>query len=269
MKTKRSSHLFVGVAAMLLLVSCKKESDKQPEQEKVFLPKTITISNHILPELNGTVNLEYNADLQISRMQIISRAGSYESVFTYTYDEQKRLVRVKTGEKPVSAAAYPFENNYSYQYTGDMPVKVTLVSSDNSGVSETLNDDITHPGPNRFYLWATNHSFSPDGDLTSGTGSIYDGWGVSATYGTGSGVFAHVEKQPAHMFFLNRQPVASVLFLAKKELLSVKINAHESNAFGGDYNTITVQRDAQNRISKYIIKNDTKTYAQYEVEYMN
>lgn len=251
----------------LLLAGCKKDNDKQPEVE-IFLPQTITISNHIVPDLNGTVHLEYNSDRQITRIRTLTRSGSYESVLTYTYDGQKRLIRVNSGEKPASASSFSFENEYNYEYTGDTPSKVTLISSDNSGVSETYNDPITHPVPNRFNLWSTNLIFSQDGDLSSGTGSMYDGWGVSATYGTGAGVFAHVQKQPVHTFFLNRHPVAGLLFLAGKELLAVKINAHESNAFGGDYNAVTVQRDAQNRISGYVIKNDTKTYAQYEVEYL-
>lgn len=254
----------------LLLAGCKKDNDKQPEEspEKIFLPQTITISNHIVPDLNGTVHLEYNPDRQITRIRTVTKSGSYESVLTYTYDGQKRLIRTNSGEKPVSASSYTFQNEYNYEYTSDAPSKLTLISSDNSGASETLTDNITRPNPDRFYLWGTNLSFTPDGDLSSGAGSIYDGWGVSATYGTGTGVFAHVQKQPAHSFFLNRHPVAGLLFLAKKELQTLKINAHESNAFGGDYNAITVQRDAQNRISRYVIKNDTKTYAHYEIEYL-
>lgn len=254
----------------LLLAGCKKDSDKLPEeeQESVFLPQTITVSNHIVPDLNGTVRLEYNSDRQISSIRIITRSGSHERVLSYTYDQQKRLIRVNSGEKPVSAPSYSFENVYNYEYTGDLPSKVTLVSSDNSGVSETITEDITRTEPDRFRLWGTNLTFSQDGDLSSGTGSIYDGWGVSATYGTDTGVFAHVQIQPIHTFFLNRHVIAAVLFMAKKELRAVKINAHESNVFGGDYNAVTVQRDAQNRISRYVIKNDTKTYAQYEVEYL-
>lgn len=266
MKHSLSLILFIS----LLLAGCKKDSDKQPEEEEelIFLPQAITISNHIVPDLNGTARLEYNADRQPTRIRTITKSGSYESVLTYTYDQQKRLIRVNSGEKPVSASSYSFENVYNYEYTGDLPSKVTVVSSDNSGASETTAEAITRTEPNRFRLWGTNLIFSQDGDLSSGTGSIYDGWGVSATYGTETGVFAHVQIQPIHTFFLNRHIIATVLFMAKKELRAVKINAHESNAFGGDYNAVTVQRDAQNRITKYVIKNDTKTYAQYEVEYL-
>lgn len=254
------------LAFSLLPAGCKKDNGKQPEVA-IFLPRTITISNHIVPGLNGKVHLEYNADRQITRIRTTTRSDSYETVFTYAYDGQKRLTRVIYGEKPVSASSYSFQNEYNYEYSGDIPSKVTLVSSDNSGVSETYSDNITRPGSGRFHLWASNLAFDQDSDLTSGTGSMYDGWGVSAVYGTEAGVFAHAHKQPAHAFFLNRHPVASVLLLAKKELRAVKINAHESNAFGGDYNTITVQRDARDRISKYVVKNDAKTYAHYDIEY--
>lgn len=255
---------------ILLVAGCKKDNDKQPheDQEPLFLPQTITISNHIIPDLNGTVRLEYNMERQLTRIRAITKSGSSESVHTYTYDQQKRLVRVNSGEKPASASSFSFENVYNYEYSGELPSKVTVVSSDNSGASETITEDITRSDPNRFRLWGTQLIFSQDGDLSSGAGSIYDGWGVSATYGTAPGVFAHVQIQPTHTFFLNRHLIASMLFMAKKELRTVKINAHESNAFGGDYNALTVQRDARNRITRYVIKNDTKTYAQYEVEYL-
>lgn len=261
-------HNRLNTSAFLILVAlmftaCKKNKSNNIIEE-VFLPKTITVSNHINPTMNGTIELTYNTDRQISSIKRVSNASEF--TLTYSYDAQKKHTKTTLNKK--LPTGYSFQYDYNFEYTNAIPTKAIVISTDDSG-SYTDETTITYvPQTNRFGLWSTNYLFTTELDLTSGTGSIYDGWGLAATYSTNNGVFTHLAKLPSTSFFLSKADFPDLLLMAKKELKTLTINGHPSEASAGEYNSISVQRDAQNRISRYIIKNDTKTYAQFDITYI-
>lgn len=213
--------------------------------------------------MNGTVEFTYNTDRQIASIKRVSAASEF--TLTYTYDAQKRHTKTSLSKK--LPTGYSYQYDYNFEYTNAIPTKAVIIGTDASG-SHTDEITISNPQTNRFGLWSTNYLFTTEHDLTSGTGTIFDGWGVSATYTANDGVFTHLAKQPSISFFLNKADFPDFLLFAKKELKTLSVNGHPSEATAGEYSSISVQRDAQNRISRYIIKNETKTYAQFDIEYI-
>lgn len=264
----RICFLLPVVLAAGLLASCKKKiAGEEPVATPFYLPHTITISGSIEPDLNGTVQFTYNEDRQITAIRQFAKSGNETLNWTYTYNNNKRLTHVIYTLNNALSSPSHFQTDYTYEYTGDTPVKVTVVFSDNLGSSETVVADITKPATDRFYLWTTNYTYSLRGDWLNGSGSLIEGSGVAATYSDKDGVFADVERAAAQYFFLDRKPVTCLLLFAARELTALRINTPSVVGWAGDYNAITSERNGQGMISKYIIKNNTKTYAQFDIAY--
>jgi len=253
---------------ILLLAGCKKNKpDSGGEAVQAFLPQKITITGAIEPDLNGTIQFTYNANRQITGIRRLAKSGNETLNWTYTY-EGKKLTKVRyTLDNALSSPSH-LQTDYTYEYTGDTPVKVTVVFSNNLGETETMVENVTKPATDRFYIWTTNYTYTQSGDWAAGSGSLIEGSGITVTYSDKEGVFAHVEKSPVQHFFLDRKNITYLLLFAKKELATLQVNMPSSTGWAGDYNSIAVERNGQNQILKYTIKNNTKTYAQFDMEYM-
>ncbi|HMR85246.1 MAG TPA: hypothetical protein PKE30_19010 [Niabella sp.] len=267
MKTLR--FLAVTVATILLMTACKKdEPDNNSEEKQAFLPRTITISGAVLPGLNGTIHFEYNNSRQISSIKRVSKSGNEELNWIYTYDNQKRPTNIKYSIENALSSPSRWQTDYTYEYAGNTPVKVSATSTSNLGDTDAFVENITNPQSNRFFLWATNYIYNQAGDLENVGGSLLGGYGLSATYSDKKGVFSDVQMQAVHYFFLNGTLIPDMLFLAQKELKTINVGGHPATISAGEYNSISAERNAQNCITRYIIKNDTKTYAQFDIEYI-